>query len=364
MRLTRLDGVRSLAILAVIIYHHYFLYEIGWAGVDLFFVLSGFLITRILRSSAEKKTYWSRFYLKRAVRILPPLLLLFVLALVLSRHISPVSFAGYALFLGNVMNLTHYQVGLFLVLWSLAVEEHFYLLWPLAVRLLTRQRLLALLAAVLLLEPILRAVVTPHTHSYEPIFFTPFRLDSIAAGSLLALLTEDTAASRWLSRWSLPGTVASVALYLAIRLSDPQFLRESNSVLFNSLGYTLIAAVCFFFVAWVLLHPGGVADKVLSWTPLVYIGRISFGMYLLHPVVLTILKKVRHVPFGAAGAAGTHHLLVLTLPLTIALAALSFQFYETPLLNWGSRRAARLEGAAHEPSRSEQAAVSDPPQPV
>ena len=360
MRLSRLDTLRTVAILMVIASHHYLLTELGWAGVDLFFVLSGFLITRILRSSFTRKTYWSRFYLKRAVRILPPLLILFVVAFLLSRHIPLLTFAGYGLFLGNVMNLTHYRNGLFIVLWSLAVEEHFYIFWPFAVRFLSRKNLLLLLTVILAVEPVLRAFATPHTSTFEPIFLlTPFRLDGLAAGAVLALLTERVAAERWLARWSLASFFGAAALFGLIRSVTPTFTRDQNSVSFNSIGYTLIAAVSFFLVAWCLLLPAGRINTLLSMPPLVYLGRISYGMYLFHLIVITVLKKHFHIPFGVTGIAATQRIFPLELVITVILAAISFQFYEKPLLAWGNRRALRLETANGDPLQSEQAAVTE-----
>lgn len=366
MRLVRLDGIRGIAILAVIAFHHRFLLEVGWAGVDLFFVLSGFLITRILRASAARNSYWSRFYLKRAARILPPLLLLFAFALVLSRHISPITLAGYALFFGNVMNLTRYQNGLFGALWSLAVEEHFYILFPFAVRYLSRRGLLLFLSALLIFSPLARAVATSHTSGWETIYFlTPFRLDGLAVGALLALLTESVTASRWLRRWSLAGSLASVSIFAALRLLDPLFVRDLNTPVFNAFGYTLTAAAGFFFIGYVVLKESSRVSRLLAWKPLVYLGRISYGLYLFHPVVVIALRKVFGIPFGAGASSADLARLRLLLPLdlavTIPLAALSFHFYEKRVLAWGEQRARRLEVSVGDSLISEQAAVTEAP---
>jgi peptidoglycan/LPS O-acetylase OafA/YrhL len=135
VRQKQLDGLRALAVLGVVAYHHGLL-PVGWMGVDLFFVLSGFLITRILTETKRESSYWSQFYVKRAGRILPPLALLLILASVLNRHMTLRAFAGYGLFLGNYVNLTRYLVPMLVVLWSLAIEEHFYIFWPLGIRFL------------------------------------------------------------------------------------------------------------------------------------------------------------------------------------------------------------------------------------
>ncbi len=355
MRINRLDGVRAVAILLVMAYHHRSISFIGWGGVDLFFVLSGLLITRILRASAGRETYWSRFYLKRAVRILPPLLLFLAMGLVLSRHVNLLSYAGYALFLGDLLNITPWRSALLMALWSLAVEEHFYMLWPVAVRFFSRRRLLAALALVLLLEPVLRGAATPWIRTYEVIYYlTPFRLDGLAAGSLLALLTEDPAAEAWLRQWSVAGFALTLLAYSGLLELVPQFRLYQNSSVFNSIGYSLMAAICFFFVAWVLLCPSSGAGRVLASRPLVYLGRISYGVYLFEGVVDPATMKLFHIPFDQSNASLLHMLLPLDAAIAIAMAAVSFSFYESPLLRWGNRVAERMQTARGESPGSEQ----------
>lgn len=358
MRLARLDGIRALAILMVILVHHSIIPEFGWAGVDFFFVLSGLLITRILRASTGQTTYWSRFYLKRAVRILPPLLLLLTACVLLTHRVSWIGMAGYALFLGNVVNLTSYGIATLGILWSLAVEEHFYLVWPFAVKHLNRTHLITLLAAVLLLELVLRGLATPHLRSWEPLYeLTPFHLDSIAAGALLALLTEQTSAAAWLRQWSGLGVVLLIVTYAGLRTLLP-FYRNADQLPFNIFGYSLIAAIFFCAVGHVLLIPEGWISSMLSARPIVYIGRISYGLYLYETIVLTMLKKAFHLPFGAPNLPALYWLLPVDLLITAAVAGLSFRFVETPILAWGNRLAIRQQIAVGDVTRSEQDEVA------
>jgi peptidoglycan/LPS O-acetylase OafA/YrhL len=343
MRIARLDGIRGIAILLVILHHHHVLTEIGWAGVDLFFVLSGYLITNILRSSAATPTYWSRFYIKRAVRILPPLLLLLLMAIVSSHHVSLFGLIGYLLFLGNVMELTPYKIIVLSPLWSLAVEEHFYLAWPTGVRKLSRAALMYILVAVIVAEPLLRAFFTLRTSSYEPIYMlTPFRLDGLAAGALLALLAEHPATKEALQRWSGRGILGVALIYSILSVSVHGFLRNSNTVLFNSLGYSILALGSFSIVAWALFLTDGGWARALSFRPLAYLGRLSYGVYLYHWVILTFLRTVLHIPFGPAGYSAMRLILPLELALTLSMAYLSFRFMETPALLWGDRVTRRL----------------------
>ncbi len=141
-----LDGLRGLAVLLVLAYHHALLNS-GWLGVDLFFALSGYLITTILRSARHDEEYWKPFWIKRATRILPPFLLVLVLTPLLGFIVTIRQFAGYLFSLGDVMAYVHSQFEPLRPLWSLAVEEHFYLAWPFAVRYLRRRNLVIILTA-------------------------------------------------------------------------------------------------------------------------------------------------------------------------------------------------------------------------
>ncbi|HEY1262282.1 MAG TPA: acyltransferase, partial [Terriglobales bacterium] len=176
-----LDSVRGVAILMVVLFHGFGvpygpnsahgllrLFAVatqqGWAGVNLFFVLSGFLITGILLDTKERPRYYSRFYYRRSLRILPAYYALLLILLVVpltgwfaNRHISWKFVGLSAVYLSNVTTFfgVREQYG---VLWSLAVEEHFYLIWPTAIKLLSKRGVLALGAMVLALVPLFRVV--------------------------------------------------------------------------------------------------------------------------------------------------------------------------------------------------------------
>jgi len=340
VRQRQLDGIRAIAIVSVIALHH-FLFPVGWAGVDLFFVLSGFLITRILVQTRNKPGYWAEFYIKRAGRILPPLAILFPVTLACTHSIKPLAFTGYVLFLGDYVNITPYAAELLISLWSLAIEEHFYMVWPFAVRYLTKRRMVQVLFAVLVLEPVARVIATHFVTSYEPIYYlTFFRLDSIAAGSLLSILVVHPKVNILLKRWSLPLCLAALAFWGVLAgIYGPHFDKEANSVLFNGLGYSLAALASFGVVAHVLVKEDGWLAKVLSLRPLTLIGEISYGMYLFHPIIETSLRKITHTGFGEASIPGTRKLFLVALPLTIALSWLSFRLFESPIVKWSKRKA-------------------------
>jgi peptidoglycan/LPS O-acetylase OafA/YrhL len=357
MRLRQLDGVRAIAILLVIGSHH-FLVPFGWTGVDLFFVLSGFLITRILSNTRNDPHYWSKFYIKRAGRILPPLMILFLLNILLVHHIKAFSLLGYAFFLGDYLNVTPYASSLFIVLWSLAIEEHFYIVWPFAVRYLSRKHVAQILVAVLIIEPIARLVCTRLVTGYEPIYYlTFFRLDSIAAGSLLAILVAHPRANAVLARWSMASFLTAVAVWIFFTKEfGATFEKTDNSLLFNGLGYSLITLASFFLVAHLLLKENGWPARFLSIRPLTFIGEISYGMYLFHPIALAALRRLAHVGTGPQSAPGTQKLVLVALPVAIAFSWVSFKWFESPIVRWSKRKTDALDSerlapaTAREPS--------------
>src|SRR5215469_12179944 len=155
-RIDRVDGVRAIAI-ALVVAHHFDLLPLGWTGVHLFFVLSGLLITGILRRSRHDRSYWAPFYVKRATRILPPLVLTVLsTAVFLSIPWRKLGFY-YIFFAANFAEAFHRGESRTLgVMWSLAVEEQFYFFWPFAVRFLNRTQLMRMLLLLLFFEPILR----------------------------------------------------------------------------------------------------------------------------------------------------------------------------------------------------------------
>lgn len=344
MRHRQLDGVRGVAILSVFLFHHFFI-SAGWMGVDLFFVLSGFLITRTLWETKDYQTYWAQFYIKRAGRILPPLIPILLLALILSRRVTIAGFLGYTFFLGNYMNLTRYHVDVLNVLWSLAIEEHYYLLWPAVVRFLSRKQCIIVSLVIIFAEPLIRIAATPHVSEYRAIYsLTWFRLDGLAAGSLLALVLPLNQVRNWLGNIALWMSGAFVVLYvLMIKIYSDTFVRENNTHLFNGLGYSIVTLGCFFLVAHLVFNSENYLSRLLSTKPLVFLGEVSYGMYLLHMLTMAILRRAFHVGVGLPSVHGTRLLFLVNFPLVICLTWLSFRFYESPIIKWSRRKARVLE---------------------
>lgn len=339
MRIGRLDGIRTVAVLMVIMLHHDLL-EFGWMGVDLFFVLSGFLITGILRRTTESSNYWFSFYIKRATRILPPLLVLVPISYFATKHATISAALAYLFFAANIQNLRPHMIPLLGGLWSLSVEEHFYLLWPLAVYTLSRATLRWILIAVLVVEPLLRCIATSHFATPDPIYLlTPFRLDGLAVGSLLALMLESDHLKSIVYKFAGPLTATLVLIYIAADLLFPGFSKTSNSILFNSVGYSLVALIMGTFVAHIFLHPEATLSRFLSMRPLVWLGGISYGLYLFQSIVLSTMERIVHVHSYPAPPAVLHKIFWIDVPLIIGISWLSFHFYELPIMRWGKRLA-------------------------
>ncbi|MFZ1006070.1 MAG: acyltransferase, partial [Candidatus Sulfotelmatobacter sp.] len=227
-RIPQLDGLRGIAVLSVVLFHYVLsipfpsggagarfqdCFRLGVYGVDLFFVLSGFLIGGILLDSRASPRYFRTFYLRRFHRIFPLyylwLALYVALGLSAFSHLPPSiravwtgwrPTAVYALFLQNLVRkqLLGISAAWLGPLWSLAVEEQFYLLMPLAVRFLPKRRLAQFLVATIFLSPLMRAVVSTWAYPRAVRYVaTPLRADALAMGVLLALALRD---QKWQAR--------------------------------------------------------------------------------------------------------------------------------------------------------------------
>jgi peptidoglycan/LPS O-acetylase OafA/YrhL len=322
--LPQLDGLRALALLMVFAHHAWAIHFL-WSGVDLFFILSGYLITGILLRDSERMRFGpllKHFFLRRAQRILPA----YVACLGLIASFSHVHWTAlwpfYAFFLQNVPVAFHLLDSMALVpLWSLAVEQHFYLVWPLVVFFVPRRFLAPSMIGVLLLVPVLRWICTPHFAYPEAIYaLTPFRIDTIAAGALAAI---------WLprvrpavaTRWAQASLVLAVVLLFGLH-NQPWFSRAANSRGFNCFGYSINILLLGGLFVWAVLAEGGWMYQILSWRPLRELGRISYSFYLLHVLVLS--ETTRHIV--------AWYTPLLAFVMTGVLATLSWRLVEAPIL--------------------------------
>ncbi|WP_163861550.1 acyltransferase family protein [Myxococcus eversor] len=369
--LPALDGLRGVAVLLVIAYHSLGeirtasiggLFQMGWAGVDLFFVLSGFLITRILLQTRERGGYFRAFYMRRALRIWPLYFVMLAFVFGLMGGLLPAMafdtqrypWTLYALYLQNVW-LPDFGPPPLNVTWSLAIEEQFYLVWPLLVFFLGPGQLRVLLWTLVLLSPIARHAALSMGASPHLLYTFPlFHLEGLALGGLLALGVVDgryTAESlaRWGRRLAAPVLLMAFGLGTVFfnrehSIHTPEALQGMGGPLFRALLvsglYTWVAVGFASLLGWVLTGRVQVLQRVLQWGPLRFMGQISYGLYLFHafvfPVSAHYLRPVfsRLIPSSVAATALS---FLFEYAVLLALAVLSWRFFERPLLRLKDR---------------------------
>lgn len=353
-RVPELDGIRAIAIWMVLIGHIFFGWAVndgafkhipgivlqamshGWLGVDLFFVLSGFLITGILLDSRGAPHYFRNFYVRRFLRIMP---LYFVVVVVFSIFYRN-SWPYFILSTFFAANLAH-MFGIAVphgpsILWSLAVEEHFYLLWPVLVFLLNRRRLATLAVVIIILSPIARGLAVAHGMPVDATVYAYswFRFDGLALGGLLAI------AIRWSkmndrNAYGLAG--ALIGLSVAITIVGSFFGLMHKGVLGTALRFNQAQ---FMFGAMLLL---AYKLRATNWTEILRTriartsGDLSYCIYLVHlsigDAVVAIARRLGWATDTAPGGVGT----VLTrgliiIAISFLLAMLSKRFLEEPFL--------------------------------
>ena len=371
-----MDGLRALALIFVIACHTNNYYPpfpsgwldrcvalflgAGWISVDLFFVLSGFLITGILYASRETANRFVNFYSRRALRIFPLYYLYLVLMLVWTfvrhdQHLSGLDWASLFFYFYNfrIVAVGHFAAN-FGHLWSLTVEEHFYMLWPLLVFNLNRRVLMRICAGGALLSLLLRIAVT---HSYMGMrgsyVLTPCRLDGLLLGAWIALAAVDPVFWARVRRYyPAVAAVAFVSLVvMAIRqghfysaIFPNQFPGIRSSALLITWGITPLAVVC----GWIVItaSSGGPITRFLELPVLRWLAKRSYGVYIYHFFILSTLGRhliASHLLARFPSWAAVLTVAAVVLILATSIAAISYQFFELPFL-----RLKRLFPAKHE----------------
>jgi peptidoglycan/LPS O-acetylase OafA/YrhL len=348
-----LDVLRGLAILMVLTFHGLYWSAattsshiinlfiratvVGWLGVNLFFVLSGFLITGILLDTRHRPSYYRQFYLRRALRILPAYLGI-ILILFLIRYIQFPQTVAALLFLANYMPLLRIPGG-YGPLWSLSVEEQFYLLWPAVVAKVSTRNLTVICLALCLVEPFLRWLsASGHLPLGDVKTATYLIADNLALGALAAIFAR--------SRFGTlrNGTRLGVALCLLggliFAIGHPFGILTRTTVV----GETLQSVPWNIFFTGILLFTLGTRSPFFSsiWTaPLRFLGYISYGLYLIHVLIFFWYDEA----FPYITNPTLHHLMQRSLvrffvcgAVAIYIAWLSRRFYEEPFLRMGRGR--------------------------
>ena len=341
-----LDGLRGVAVLMVMA-HHAGYAPGGFLGVDAFFVLSGYLITALLMQERGRTGSISlgNFYARRALRLLPALLVLLAALLVAPRLFGLADLVPWKqvlIVLSYWPNwASAFQLTNFYVLshtWSLGIEEQFYLLWPPLLSLLLvlgvgRVATLSLVLIGIVGASVTRAMLWESANDWPRLYYgLDTRMDSLLLGCLIGLL----AAWDWLPKrgWWLVvtryATLPAVASLLALTLRAPS---PESEALYQGLELLACVAVTVVLVA-LLASPPRLATWVLEQPALVWIGRISYGLYLWHvPIFQGVLNPGRTARLGIAG----FPLLLLRFGGTFAVATASFYLIERPMLRLKER---------------------------
>lgn len=369
------DGVRGLAILVVVAHNCEFVERssanvllkltgaitaTGWVGVELFFVLSGFLISGILLDSRGTPRYFRNFYIRRVLRIFPLYYTVLFLALFVFPHVANVP-AWTAIarenqwwfwsYLSNWGAVLGHSVPGFPHFWSLAVEEQFYLAWPLLVFILSRRGMTGLCAIMLAATPLLRLALHQLGFSsgagYE---LTVTRWDALAAGALLALFMRDDPSQRRLAPWMKWITIASGVALVLLTLYEHGF--HADDVLVQVWGQSLIAILSTSLLYYCVTVPAGAArhvQRVMSAAWLRFFGKYSYAIYVFHVPIHTILAFYAADELNAGSGQARFVKLVIYLACVLGLSTLaalvSWRVLEKPFLDLKDRLAPRGEGS-------------------
>jgi peptidoglycan/LPS O-acetylase OafA/YrhL len=355
-RILQLDGLRGIAVLFVVAFHYvnnqlgagdltqlnkaetllmritYF----GWAGVDLFFVLSGFLIGTILLKNRGSGSYFKTFYIRRFFRIVPIYyLLLFVFAILKRSNIympdayifqNNIPVFYYFGFIQNFAmgHLGHFGPEALTPTWSLAVEEQFYLIIPLVVYYLKPGQLKYFIIFCLILAPMSRLLAN---NWYEKYTLLPSRIDSPVMGFLLAYLLSNPVVNEW-----IVGKIQTVKIIAFLLLFFSIFIYIFSDIgVFN---HTVIALI-FSLILIIVLNTQGLLFKILSSRLFVFIGSISYFLYLYHQLVNGVLHLwLLNQKIPLLESSLDLWVTMLAFILTIALASVSYRYLEKPMVSY------------------------------
>ena len=357
-RIPELDGLRGVAIIMVVAFHYVYnqltepsgtleravstLTSFGWVGVDLFFVLSGFLIGGILMRTKSSANFFSTFYFRRLVRIVPNYYLLILVFFLMSS--MPYFSQDYFLTQNNVIpgwayltvlqnffmaRLENFGNTALSVTWSISVEEQFYLIFPLAVYFLPRRRIPLFLLAAIAAAPVFRYYSRGWISAYV---LLPCRMDAIAFGALIAWLNESGKLAGFLERnarllWMLLLADLLVCGFLFFTYGDLGVVR-------NTL-FSLFFAICLLFALGYKesVYAGLLRNKVLG-----FIGTISYSLYLFHFAILGLFKYLAGKWNGTALRGMSQVTISLAaLCLSVFIAWLIYRKFETPFVALGKR---------------------------
>ncbi len=366
------DGLRALCIVAVIAFHvvssdRPWLENVarrGWCGVDVFFVLSGFLITWIIATELDQTGTFNlnRFYARRALRLQPTfftgLLGVTLLMWFFNRSKFQLMMAAMPFFLTYTYNFALAFGAIpttpYGPVWSLCIEEHFYLGWPWALRRFGTRKCLRVALGIIVLVLVYRSMLygwfnwghlgTPSMRSLDRIYYgTDTRIDTILLGCAMALALREASLQtffRWLADWRWFPTAAVTLAVIAFAWSTGGGFKGGWRA--ATIGFSLIAVGSAMVLLAVFLRPQSLLARCLAWPPMVFVGKISYGIYLFHDPLWNALARAMGLRFGEAGTLPQEiAALLLTFFGSVALAWVHFVVVEKRFLAWRDRMDSR-----------------------
>jgi len=349
-----LDGIRALCILAVM-GHHFGFCDPGWIGVEMFFVLSGFLITTLLCQENEKTgtIALGRFWARRGFRLLP-IYWLYIGVVTIAILFRPAgdwavnspwtpglfiaSLWGYFVNLAPAKMWTH-QIGTY-HLWSLALEEQFYFCWPfLCIIALKFRRPWLLPFAIFVVAVIPRVATVPQPYAW----LMAYPSIGIIIGCTIALLSYFNRGGRTLEVFTSAAgrNLAAVACVICLAILEYRTRTWGDNAIRPWANRLLVPIYTWPFAALIAglwYGPPTALSRALSFKPLVYLGKISYGMYLYHMVLIDVVKRSAVWTHAETGLPIRFAIVVVAYVLcVIGVASLSYYFIEKPFLRIGTR---------------------------
>jgi peptidoglycan/LPS O-acetylase OafA/YrhL len=366
-RIVELDGLRGLAILLVLIYHYFVIFanwpsgsmaaritslgRLTWSGVDLFFVLSGFLIGGILLDQRKSGRYYSTFYVRRFYRIVPLYLVVIAAFIVFQRLFSYDQQPGLFWLLGSAPHLAVYLTytqNFWTALtgnfgpnwlsptWSLAIEEQFYLMLPVFVRYVPSRVFFHVLLLVIVLAPILRTllVLNGGTGLIAAHVLMPCRADSLLFGVVAAYVVRTERGWNWLllhrrALFSAMGVLLAGAAVFTVKgytVLTPQM---------STFGYTWLALLYLSLLLIAVAHRQTLIGRLLRLGPLRQLGEIAYGVYLLHGILQGLYFWLLLGTRPHMASISDLSVALAALMLSVMLAWVSWKYFELRLLRRG-----------------------------
>ena len=361
-RVPELDGLRGCAILMVVFWHYVepgniprYVSAFGrltWSGVDLFFVLSGFLIGGILLDARSSSNFFKTFYVRRVCRILPLyilILLAFWTGITLfsaNRHPAllwlfhlPLPWYIYASLTQNFWTAAYGTLGPPFLgpTWSLAIEEQFYLVLPLIIRFVSPLRLRYLLPVVILTAPLLRTILyLSHVHGgWAAYVLMPCRADALMIGVSAALLIRSPAGWKYVVHHRRLIKAILGMLLIGMWWAGHKKWMNVTTFAMSSIGYTWVALFYVFVLLVAISQPASFVSRAFRNRVLRAVGRIAYGIYLLHVAIVAFCYAILRERAPQPADLGDFAATALACGLTLAIASISWLFFEKPLVKIG-----------------------------